>query len=175
MTTTSRLARAASSVLVAFLLVLPCAMPCAMRAQSPRQAARPVSTSRSAVRAELAATLLNANRFDEAAAEYRRLLATDPGNRVYRLGLARALAWGDHPRDAERELLRVRDRQNASVVDPLLRSVRAALDPTAAEAAAWRREAPGYLPYRLALARALARENPWQAIPQGGGGVRDVL
>jgi tetratricopeptide (TPR) repeat protein len=154
--------RALGYVFVACLL----ARPCAMRAQSPRQAARPVSASRSEVRAELAATLLNANRFDEAAAEYRRLLAADPGNRAYRLGLARALAWGDHPREAERELLRVRDRQNASVVDPLLRSVRAALDPTAAEAAAWRREAPGYLPYRLALARALARENPWQAIAQ---------
>jgi tetratricopeptide (TPR) repeat protein len=162
MTATRRRARPARLLLVALSL----ALPAAADAQRPRQAARPVAASRREVRAELAATLLNANRFDEAAAEYRRLLATDPGNRAYRLGLARALAWGDHPREAERELVRARDRQNASVVEPLLRSVRSAFDPTAAEATAWRRESPGYLPYRLALARALAREAPWRAIAQ---------
>jgi tetratricopeptide (TPR) repeat protein len=118
------------------------------------------------VRAELAATLLAANRFDQAATEYRRLVAAEPQNHAYRLGLARALAWGEHPREAERELLLVRDRQNAAVVAPLLRSVRASIDPTAAEAERWMRESPGYAPYRLALARALAREDPRRAIAQ---------
>jgi tetratricopeptide (TPR) repeat protein len=134
--------------------------------QGAAQAARPMATSRREVRAELATTLLNASRFSEAATEYRRLLASDPGNRAYRLGLARALAWGDRPREAERELLVARDRQNAAVVDPLLRSVRSAFDPTAAEGAAWVRESPGYLPYRVAFARALAREDPRRAIAQ---------
>jgi hypothetical protein len=118
------------------------------------------------VRAELAATLLAANRFDQAASEYRRLVAAEPQNRAYRLGLARALAWGEHPREAERELLLARDRQNAAAVAQLLRSVRASIDPTAAEAERWMRESPGYAPYRLALARALAREDPRRAIAQ---------
>lgn len=139
-------------------------------AQQATQAAHPrpasTSASRREVRAELATTLLNASRFSEAASEYRGLLAAEPSNHVYRLGLARALAWGDHPREAEHELLLARDRQNSSVVDPLLRSVRGAFDPTAAEATAWVRESPGYLPYRLAFARALAHEDPRRAIAQ---------
>ena len=135
-------------------------------AQRPKQAGRTAPTSQREVRAELAATLLNANHYDEAAAEYRRLLVAEPTNREYRLGLGRALAWGDHPREAERELLRARDPKNANVIEPLLRSVRTSFDPTAAEATVWRREAPAYLPYRLALARALAREDPRRAIVQ---------
>jgi tetratricopeptide (TPR) repeat protein len=124
------------------------------------------ATPRRAVREELATTLLNASRYGEAATEYRRLVAADPNNRRYRLGLARALAWGDHPREAERELLLARDRQNAREVDPLLRSVRDAIEPTASEAARWVRESPRYLPYRVALARALGREDPRRAIAQ---------
>jgi tetratricopeptide (TPR) repeat protein len=137
-----------------------------LRGQRATRAAGPRGTSRREVRAELATTLLNASRFAEAATEYRALLAADPGNHIYRLGLGRALAWGDHPREAEHELLLARDGQNAAVVDPLLRSVRAAYEPTAAEAERWVRESPRYLPYRVAYARALARENPWRAIAQ---------
>jgi tetratricopeptide (TPR) repeat protein len=151
---------------VVVALVLSSAAGLVAGAQSPSQASRGAPTSRRAVRAELAATLLNANRFSEAAVEYRRLLAAEPRNRAYRLGLARALAWGDRPRDAERELLLARDARNAAVVEPLLRSVRAALDPTAVEAAAWLRASPDYLPYRVALARALAREDPRRSIAQ---------
>ena len=156
--------RPRSTIVIATALALLSAR--ASRSQSGTQGARGAANSRREVRAELAATLLNSNRFAEAAAEYRRLLATDPTNRDYRLGLARALAWGDHPREAEHELVLVRDRQNAAVVEPLLRTVRAALDPTAAEAAVWLHESPTYLPYRVALARALAREDPRRAIAQ---------
>ena len=121
-------------------------------AQRVSQSARPLAPSRREVRAELATTLLNASRSGEAAAEFRLLLADEPANHDYRLGLARALAWGDHPREAEHELLLARDRQNASVIEPLLRSVRSAFDPTAAQAAVWVRESPAYLPYRIAFA-----------------------
>jgi thioredoxin-like negative regulator of GroEL len=111
------------------------------------------------VRAELAAVLLQSRKYDEAAREYRVLLARDPGNFEYRLGLARALAWGDRPRDAERELLLLRARRpNAVEVDSLLRSVRVARDPSSLEARGWLSERPDYAPYRLALARALTRE-----------------
>lgn len=161
---TSAWRRSRRSIISAAALAMASAT--AARSQTPTQAARAASTSRREVRAELAATLLNASRFSEAAAEYRRLLADDPGNRDYRLGLARALAWGDRPREAEHELLQVRSRHNAAVVEPLLRSVRAAMDPTAAEAARWLRESPDYVPYRIALARALAREDPRHAIAQ---------
>lgn len=141
----------------------------ALRAQQTAHGARArgaPNAERREVRLELATTLLNANRFSEAAVEFRALLAAEPDNHAYRLGLARALAWGDHPREAEHELVLARDRRNAAAVDPLLRSVRAAFDPTAAEAATWLRESPRYVPYRLAFARALAREDPRRAIPQ---------
>jgi tetratricopeptide (TPR) repeat protein len=136
------------------------------QSRRPTQAGRAASTAQREVRAELAATLLNAKRYSEAAAEYRRLLTADPNNHDYRLALGRALAWGDRPREAERELLLARDRRNAATIEPLLRSVRDAFDPTATEAAAWLRESPGYLPYRLAFARALAREDPRRSIAQ---------
>ena len=123
-------------------------------------------TSEREVRAELAATLLAANRFDQAATEYRRLLAADPQNHAFRLGLGRALAWGEHPQEAERELLKARDPSTTTAITPLLASVRASIDPTAAEAERWMREAPLYTPYRVAYARALARENPRRAIAQ---------
>lgn len=151
----------------AFLVILALSFARAIaRGQTPRQAGRGVVTSSRDVRAELATTLLNAGRFDEAATEYRRLLVADPHNRTYRLGLGRALAWGNHPREAERELVAARDRQNAVAIEPLLRSVRAAFDATATQAAGWLKESPHYLPYRVALARALAREDPWRATAQ---------
>jgi predicted Zn-dependent protease len=46
-----------------------------------------------AVRSEYAQVLLNAQRWTEAATEYRWLLAQSPNDPSYQLGLARALAW----------------------------------------------------------------------------------
>ena len=135
-------------------------------AQRVSQSARPLAPSRREVRAELATTLLNASRFGEAAAEFRLLLADEPANHDYRLGLARALAWGDHPREAEHELTARARSSETSVIEPLLRSVRSAFDPTAAQAAVWVRESPAYLPYRIAFARALAVSDPRRSIAQ---------
>lgn len=131
------------------------------RAQQPRRPARPAAKSAAsvAVRAELATVLLQSGRYDEAAKEFRALLAHDPANFDYRLGLAHALAWGDHPREAEHELVQlVAKRPAAAGLDSLLRSVRDAYDPRAADAAQWVASEPGYGPYRVALARALVRE-----------------
>lgn len=112
-----------------------------------------------AVRAELATVLLQSGRYDEAAREFRVLLRRSPRSAEYRLGLARALAWGNHPREAERELRLYRAEHGSSTaVEGLLRAVRDAYEPRAAEAAGWVAERPDYAPYRLALARALARE-----------------
>lgn len=117
-----------------------------------------------AVRAELAAVLLQSRRYDEAVREYRFILARDPGSVPARLGLARALAWGERPREAERELLMLRARRpNDAEIDALLRSVRESIEPSSEEAARWLAERPGNLPYRRALARALARERKDQA------------
>jgi tetratricopeptide (TPR) repeat protein len=118
------------------------------------------STSKAtSVRAELAAVLLQSKRYAEAAREYRALLAREPSNFDYRLGLARALAWGDQPREAERELRVLQSRKPPRLtVDTLLRLVREAMKPTATEAAGWVKERPDYAPYRLAFARALADE-----------------
>ncbi|MGH7476812.1 MAG: tetratricopeptide repeat protein [Longimicrobiales bacterium] len=120
----------------------------------------PVAPPRSvAVRAELAAVLLNAGSHAEAADEYQRLLATDEHNVAYRLGLARALAWDERYREAEAHLrLLAAWRPNDSTIRGLLRSVRANITPSARQAAAWLAESHRYTPYRLALARALMRE-----------------
>ncbi len=128
-------------------------------AQQPRRTSRS-SSGTIAVRAELATVLLQSGRYDEAAREFRALLTRDPNNFEYRLGLARALAWGDKPRDAERELVQlIAKRPNAPGLDSLLRSVREAYDPRAVDAAQWVATEPTYAPYRVALARALAREH----------------
>lgn len=112
-----------------------------------------------AVRAELAAVLLQSKKYDDAAREYRALLARDDSNTEYRLGLARALAWGDHPREAEIELRALQaKRVQPATVDSLLKAVRDAMEPRAAEAATWVAERRDYAPYRLAYARAAARE-----------------
>jgi tetratricopeptide (TPR) repeat protein len=88
------------------------------------------------------------------------LLAADPNNFDYRLGLAHALAWGDHPREAEPEIARlVARRPGTPGLDSLLRAVRDAYDPRAVDAAQWVASDPFYSPYRLALARALVREH----------------
>jgi len=74
------------------------------------------------VRAELASVLMQSKRYAEAEREYRALLAGDPSNFNYRLGLARALAWGDRPRDAERELRTLqRQRPQDGSIETLLR------------------------------------------------------
>jgi len=126
------------------------------RAVVPQQQSTSNATT---VRAELAAVLLQSKRYAEAAREYRALLVREPSNFDYRLGLARALAWGDQPREAERELRVLQSRKPPRLaVDTLLRQVREALKPTATEAAGWVRERPDYAPYRLAYARALAGE-----------------
>ena len=111
------------------------------------------------VRAELASVLMQSKRYAEAEREYRALLAGDPSNFNYRLGLARALAWGDRPREAERELRTLqRQRPQDGSIETLLRSVREAMTPTSFEARAWVREGPDYGPYRVALARAYTNE-----------------
>jgi len=128
-------------------------------AQQTRRTSRS-SSGTIGVRAELATVLLQSGRYDEAAREFRALLARDPNNFDYRLGLAHALAWGDKPREAERELVHlIARRPNAPGLDSLLRSVREAYDPRAVDAAQWVAAEPTYAPYRVALARALAREH----------------
>jgi tetratricopeptide (TPR) repeat protein len=128
-------------------------------AAAQQAAPQPASGGARAIRAEYASVLLRSKRYREAAAEYRKLVASDRNNVQYRLGLARALAWGEQHREAESELRwlasrRPRDRDIAE----MLRSVRASFAPTVREAEAWVRESPSHAPYRLALARALVRE-----------------
>ena len=130
-------------------------------AQRPGRGSRaPTAAASSVVRAELATILLQSGRYDEAAREFRVLLARDPSNFDHRLGLARALAWGNHPQEAERQLAQLSAKRPATPgLDSLLRAVRDAYDPRALDAAAWVVSDPWYSPYRLALARALARED----------------
>src|SRR6476619_4846951 len=130
-----------------------------LSAQRPSRGRAPSSQASVTVRAELATVLLQSGRYDEAAREFRTLLARDPSSFEYRLGLAHALAWGNHPREAERELVQLlAKRPGTPGLDSLLRVVRDAYDPRAVDAAQWVASDPWYPPYRLALARALARE-----------------
>jgi Flp pilus assembly protein TadD len=108
-------------------------------------------------RGELAAVLLDGRQYTAAAMEYRQLLALRPENRGYRLGLARALLWGEHGREAEAVLRSLAlAAPGDTVVRSLLHAARESYDPTADEANRWLLEEPSYTPYRLALARALA-------------------
>ena len=108
-------------------------------------------------RGELAAVLLDAGRYADAAAEYRQLVTLRPENRAYRLGLARALLWGEHARAAEAALRPLAlATPPDTVVRSLLHAARASYDPTADEANRWILEEPSYRPYHLAFARALA-------------------
>jgi tetratricopeptide (TPR) repeat protein len=150
--------------LVAFLLVAIGALAEPANGQTPRPSERRQQTSAGsidplAVRAEYASALIQARRYREAATEYRRLLQQQPGNFEWRLNYARALAWGGSHRQAETELraLSARAPRNG-VVEDLLRSVRASIEPTASEAARWVVDRPGHTPYRLALARAYVGE-----------------
>lgn len=137
-------------------------------------AARPLAGQRGnargaqAIRAEYAGVLLQAGKYDEAAREYRVLIASNPRDTEYRLALARALAWGGHPRDAEWELRTVRaQRPNDRAVTTLLRTTRESYTPDAREAQEWLADDPTHAPYRLALARALVREGePRAAVAQ---------
>jgi tetratricopeptide (TPR) repeat protein len=133
-------------------LVLLALLPAALGAQR-----RPAETRR--IRAEYAGVLLQSKKYEEAILEYRRLIAAEPTHFEYRLGLARALAWSKQHRAAESELIRLRaQRPGHAEVEQLTRTVRAALDPSSDEARSWVADDPGYLPYRIQLARAYARE-----------------
>lgn len=111
------------------------------------------------VRAELAGVLLNNQRLGEAAREYRALLTVEPDHDAYRLGLARALLWGDRGREAERILHALSaSAPGDSLLRQMLHAARASYDPSSTVARRWLAEEPRYAPYRLALARALVSE-----------------
>jgi thioredoxin-like negative regulator of GroEL len=117
-------------------LVIPALLSAQQR--STRATPAQAQASPALVRAELAAVLLQSKKYDDAAREYRSLLSRDASNDEYRLGLARALAWGNRFRDAEVELRALQARHvQPSTVDSLLRSVRDAMEPRASEAAEW--------------------------------------
>jgi len=132
----------------------------ASRTEQRRSSVRKPASDLVAVRAEYAAVLLQAERYKEAAKEYRALLALDSRNTSYRLGLARALAWSNRFRDADRELrVLVGQRPGDPTVQALVRTVRTSYDPPASDAALWVAERPDHAPYRVALAQALVREH----------------
>jgi hypothetical protein len=111
------------------------------------------------IRAEMASVLLQSKRYDEAAREYRVLLAYSPRSYSHRLNLVRALMWGNRPREAERELMvLITQRGREPGLESMLLDTRQQLRPSADEAAAWQRDRPQSLEYRRILARALARE-----------------
>jgi tetratricopeptide (TPR) repeat protein len=114
----------------------------------------------SGARAEYAAALLALQQYDSAAANYRILIASDSDNVDAHVGLARALAWGNHPREAEPELrwVTVHLPSDTTFVT-MLHIARNSYDPTSADAARWVSEDPQYAPYRLTLARLLAGEH----------------
>ena len=114
-------------------------------------------------RAEFAAVLLNTKRYADAEREYRALIAMAPANVEYRLGLARALAWGEKWREAETVLVWLRDNEpgDTSIV-AMLRSARLAMNATSDEAGRWVAEDAQYLPYRLVFARALIAEKRYR-------------
>jgi len=117
-----------------------------------------VSTS-TATRAEYAAALLALQQYDSAAANYRILIAADSTSTSAHLGLARALAWSNHSREAEPELRwLVALTPDDTLLVSMLHVARNAYDPPAAEAATWLAEEPRFAPYRLALARSYVRE-----------------
>jgi len=118
--------------------------------------------NKSLVRLELAALFLNNKQYDLAAAEYRSLIITEPRDVRYRLGLARALAWGEKPRAAERELARiVREFPADTAAASMLIAVRNSFEASAEEALVWVAERPEFIPYRLSLARAYVREKKY--------------
>lgn len=132
----------------------------AQRSTRSRPAPRHRVSRAETIRAEYAGVLLQRQRYDEAAAEYRILAAADTANRGYQLGLARSLAWGGHPRDAEPVIARLASLTPGDTgIYRLLVEVRLAMRPGVEEALRWHRGSPGNAAYRLALARALVREH----------------
>ena len=111
-----------------------------------------------ALRREYADALLWAGRYAPAAEQFARL-ASDASDRGARLGLARALAWSGRAEEAEPLLaLLWREEPTDTLLRDLLRSTRANVTPSSATAALWVGTDPAFWPYRLALARAYARE-----------------
>jgi tetratricopeptide (TPR) repeat protein len=119
-----------------------------------------MASSDSGARTEYAAALLALQQYDSAAANYRILIASDSDDVTAHVGLARALAWGNRPRDAEPELrwatLHVPSDTTFVV---MLHVARNSYEPSTADAARWVAEDPQYAPYRLTLARLLAAEH----------------
>ena len=115
-----------------------------------------------ATRFEYAAALLALQQYDSAAANYRILIAADSASVSAHLGLARALAWSNHSREAEPELRwLVALMPDDTLLVSMLHVARNAYDAPSSEAAAWVAEEPHFTPYRLALARSFVRErNP---------------
>jgi tetratricopeptide (TPR) repeat protein len=114
----------------------------------------------SGARSEYAAALLALQQYDSAAANYRILIASDTGNVDAHVGLARALAWGNHPRQAEPELRWVTLHvPGDTIFVAMLHVARNSYEPTTSDATRWVSEDPQYAPYRLTLARLLANEH----------------
>jgi len=111
-------------------------------------------------RAEYAAALLALQQYDSAAANYRILIASDSDDVAAHVGLARALAWGNHPREAEPELSWLtRNVPGDTTFVAMLHVARNSYEPTTVDAARWVADDPQYAPYRLTLARLLVAEH----------------
>ena len=158
----SRRVRGQASIVIALALVaLDAAALAAQTRSTPARtpARRMPASDPQAVRAEYASVLLQAKHYEEAAAEYRQLLASDPANIAHRLGLVRSLTWGGRHREAERELEPLLRTQPGDIaLDSLLASIRTSYTASVAEAELWVAERPNHAPYRIALARALVRD-----------------
>jgi tetratricopeptide (TPR) repeat protein len=119
-----------------------------------------MASSDSGARTEYAAALLALQQYDSAAANYRILIASDSANVDAHVGLARSLAWGNHPREAEAELRWVTLHvAGDTTFVAMLHVARNSYEPTSDDAARWVAEDPQYAPYRLTLARLLAAEH----------------
>ena len=135
---------------VAILAALIVANPSVVGAQNARALA---------IRAEMASVLLQSKRYDEAAREYRVLLAHSPRSYSHRLNLARALMWGNRTREAERELsVLISQHGREPQLEAMLLAARQQLQPSASEAHTWLSARRSSIEYRRILARALARE-----------------
>ena len=114
---------------VAILAALIVANPSVVGAQNARALA---------IRAEMASVLLQSKRYDEAAREYRVLLAHSPRSYSHRLNLARALMWGNRTREAERELsVLISQHGREPQLEAMLLAARQQLQPSASEASSW--------------------------------------
>lgn len=108
------------------------------------------------VLAEYAAALLASGEHARAAQRYDELLRRDPSRHDWRLGAARARAWGGQPREA---LALLRDvPEDGSELATLRADLRRQIEPTSDEAHAWLAQHPADTLAQLALARALVRE-----------------